>query len=123
MKKIFFLLLLLSGVSFGQEEILNYAEEEPEFPGGINAMNKFIYDNVEYPMKSRENKEQGIVYVQFVIMKDGSIDSVKVIRGVSELLDSEAIRVIKKMPKWKPAEQAGKKVNCLFTIPINFRLR
>jgi TonB family protein len=120
MKGILFVLLLISGFSYGQEEVFVVPDEEPTFPGGMSDMQKWIATHVEYPEKSIENGEQGIVYVQFVVRIDGSITDVKVIRGVSELLDAEAIRVVKLMPKWNPAEKDGKKINCQYTLPIKF---
>ncbi len=69
-----------------------------------------------------EMGEQGIVYVKFVIDKDGSVVNEEVRKGVSESLDNEALRVVKMMPKWIPGEQDGKKVRVSFTLPISFKL-
>ena len=65
---------------------------------------------------------EGKVYIQFVVEKDGSIADVKVMRGVCEELDAEAVRVIKAMPKWKPGEQEGKPVRTTMMLPINFKI-
>lgn len=102
------------------EPILDIAEIEPTFPGGEGAMMQWIQENVVYPQEAIEMGEQGMVYVQFVVNTDGSIEQVNVVRGVSESLDAESKKVVKKMPKWTPGEQAGKKVRCRFTLPINF---
>ena len=104
------------------EPIADFAEVEPAFPGGEGAMMQWIQEHIEYPQLAVEMGEQGIVYVQFVVNKDGSIEQVKIMRGVSDALDDEAVKVVKKMPKWTPGEQAGKKVRCRFTLPIHFRL-
>lgn len=104
------------------EEILEFAEVEPEFPGGPAAMAEWIRDKVEYPELSKEMGEQGVVYVKFVVNSNGSIEQVKVVKGISDALDSEAKRLVRNMPKWKPGEQAGKKVRVSFTLPIHFRL-
>ncbi len=104
------------------EPIADFAEIEPSFPGGESAMMEWIQKHIEYPQLAVEMGEQGIVYCQFVVNKDGSIEQVKIVRKVSDLLDEEAKDVIKKMPKWTPGEQAGKKVRCRFTLPIHFRL-
>jgi protein TonB len=104
------------------EPIADFAEVEPTFPGGEGAMMTWIQSNIEYPQLAVEMGEQGIVYVQFVVNKDGSIEQVKIMRGVSDALDDEAKRVVKKMPKWTPGEQAGKKVRVRYTLPIHFRL-
>ena len=104
------------------KEVHDFAEVEPAFPGGEAAMAQWLNDNIEYPQLSVEMGEQGIVYVQFVVNKDGSIEQVRIVRGVSDALDDEAKRVVKKMPKWSPGEQAGKPVRVRFTLPIHFRL-
>jgi periplasmic protein TonB len=104
------------------EAVVDFAELEPAFPGGEGAMMTWIQEHIEYPQLAIEMGEQGIVYVQFVVNKDGSIEQVKTLRGVSDALDSEAKRVVKRMPKWTPGEQAGKKVRVRYTLPIHFRL-
>ena len=105
-----------------EEPIADFAEVEPTFPGGEGAMMTWIQENIEYPQLAVEMGEQGIVYVQFVVNKDGSIEQVKIMRGVSDALDSEAKRVVRRMPRWTPGEQAGKKVRVRYTLPIHFRL-
>ncbi len=105
-----------------EEPIVDFAEIEPSFPGGETAMMEWIQKHIEYPQLAVEMGEQGIVYCQFVVNKNGSIEQVKIVRGVSDALDDEAKKVVKKMPKWTPGEQAGKKVRCRFTLPIHFRL-
>jgi periplasmic protein TonB len=105
------------------EPIVDFAEKEPSFPGGEGAMHRYIQENVVYPELSREMGEQGTVYVQFVVNSDGSIEDVKVVKPVSDLLNKEAIRVVKSMPAWAPGEQAGKKVRVRFTLPINFKIQ
>lgn len=105
-----------------EEPIVDFAEVDPAFPGGEAAMGEWIQKNIVYPEMAKEMGEQGTVYVQFVVNRDGSIVDVVIVRGVSESLDNEAKRVVKKMPKWSPGEQAGKPVRVRFTLPINFRL-
>ena len=109
-------------VKIVEEPIADFAEVEPAFPGGDAAMAQFIQKNVVYPELAKEMGEQGTVYVQFVVNSNGSIQDVVVIKSVSDLLDKEAIRVVKKMPAWSPGEQAGKKVRVRFTLPINFKI-
>ena len=104
-----------------EEPILDFADIEPEYPGGQAAMQQFIQSHVIYPESSREMNEQGTVYVQFVVNLDGSITEVRVLKGVSDSLDAEAIRVIKLMPNWKPGMQAGKAARLRHIIPIAFR--
>lgn len=105
-----------------EEPIMDFVEVDPAFPGGELEMVKFIQKNVVYPELSREMGEQGTVYVQFVVNTDGTIQDVIVFKGISDLLDKEAVRVVKKMPSWSPGEQAGKKVRVRYMIPIKFTI-
>jgi TonB family protein len=104
------------------EEVFDVIEDMPEFPGGLNAMYRWLGANVTYPKQAQENKEIGKVYVNFIVEKNGSISSVKIIRGVSPLLDAEGVRVVKAMPDWKPGVQKGKKVRVRYTLPLVFKL-
>lgn len=105
------------------DQIFDFLEEMPVFPGGEAEMMKWLNKNVQYPTLASENGIQGRVMVGFVVERDGSVSDVKIIRGVDPSLDKEAARVVKAMPKWKPGMQTGKPVRCRFTIPVNFRLR
>jgi protein TonB len=98
-------------------------EQMPEFPGGELELRKYIAENVNYPAVARENNIQGRVYVRFVVTTNGSVDQVSVARGVDPLLDAEAIRVVKGLPKWTPGKQRGQAVNVWYTVPINFQLQ
>ena len=95
----------------GEEEgdiVYTVVEKMPEFPGGQQALFKYLNENVMYPEIARENGIQGRVICQFVVNKDGSISDIEVVRsGGDPSLDKEAIRVIKSMPKWKPGMQKG----------------
>ena len=104
------------------EEIFVVVEKMPEFPGGQEAMMQFLADSIRYPRESMEKEVQGRVICNFVVMKDGSVSDVQVVRGVDSLIDAEAVRVLKLMPDWKPGTQRGKKVNVRFTLPVVFRL-
>ncbi|PIE86400.1 MAG: energy transducer TonB [Bacteroidia bacterium] len=106
-----------------EEQIFFIVEEMPEFPGGERALRTFIAKNVQYPTIARENDIKGKVYVRFVVTEKGTVDKVTVARGVDPLLDAEAIRVVKKLPKWKPGKQRGKNVKVWYTVPINFQLQ
>jgi TonB family protein len=94
----------------------------PSFPGGDEARLQFLWNNIIYPQSAMERGIQGTVYVTFVIDKDGSIDDVKVIKGIGGGCDEEAIRVVKLLPKWRPGYQSGKPVRVLFNMPIRFTL-
>lgn len=95
----------------------------PEYPGGEIALRKYIAENTIYPMDARRNGVTGKVFVRLIIMEDGSIDGVKVVRKVASELDEEAIRVVKSLKNWKPGKINGKNVRSGYTIPINFRLK
>ena len=104
------------------DEVCLSAEKYPEFPGGTTALFDFINKNVKYPKSARDKGIEGRVFVQFVVEKDGSLSSFTVLRGVSDELNAEAIRVLKAMPKWKPGMNDGKPVRVQFTMPFNFKL-
>jgi len=106
-----------------EEKIFVIAEDMPEFPGGDIALIRWISKTIRYPMIAQENGITGRVYLNFVVNKLGGIENVKVTRGVDPSLDKEAIRVIKKMPKWIPGKQRGKAVNVSYSVPINFQLQ
>jgi protein TonB len=105
-----------------QDGITVVAEKMPSFPGGEAAMHQFIMGNVEYPTIDKNAGIQGRVYIKFVVELDGSITGIEILRGLSKTIDAECIRVVKKMPKWTPAETGGLKVRCYYTIPFTFRL-
>ena len=104
------------------EEIFDVVEENPEFIGGMAKLYEYLGKNIQYPEIAKENGIQGKVFVQFVVWKDGTIKDVKVVKGVHKTLDSEALRVITRMPLWSPGKQRGKNVNARFTLPIKFRI-
>jgi protein TonB len=103
--------------------IVDYPDKEATFPGGAAAMKKFLAENIQYPEIAMELGDQGKVYVEFVVNKDGSIEQVKIMRGVSSEIDREAKRVVRSMPKWTPAEASGESVRARCRIPINFVLQ
>ena len=120
------------------DEILNFAivESVPVFPGCEGAKNndertacfnsqirKFIAKNYKFPEMARQMGLQGKVYVNFVIEKNGKISNIEVVRGVDPLLDDEAVRVVKKLPKLQPAKQRGRPVRSRFTLPFNLKLQ
>ncbi|MGZ3946419.1 MAG: TonB family protein, partial [Mucilaginibacter sp.] len=108
---------LLSGINVGR-----FNEAAPEFPGGLAAFGKFIEDNIVYPVAAHKNGTKGKVVVSFVIEEDGSLTGGRVVKGIGDGCDEEALRVIKRMPKWKPAVQNGKSVRVAYNVPITFGL-
>ena len=105
-----------------EQEIFTIVEEMPEYPGGIAAAMKWIANELRYPPIAQENGVQGRVTVRFTINADGSVVDPVVIRGVDPHLDKEALRVIGKMPKWKPGKQRGKAVRVSYNLPVRFKL-
>ena len=104
------------------DEVFMVVEEQPEYPGGTEALLNFLRENINYPEYCKENKIQGRVIVTFVVEKDGSIVEAEVVKSVSDELDAEALRVVNLMPKWKPGKQRGENVRVKYTVPVNFRL-
>lgn len=90
--------------------------------GGMAEFQKFLIKNLIYPSVSLELGNQGKVYVSFIIEKDGAISNVKIVKGVDEDIDKEAIKLIRYSPKWKPAKQNEKSIRVKVTLPINFTL-
>ena len=107
-----------------EEEIFQVVENQPEFPGGMQALMKYLRDNIKYPSISRQNNSQGRAYINFVVNTDGSITDVEVMKSTNDVyLDKEAVRVVSGMPKWKPGKQQGKTVRVKYTLPVMFRLQ
>ena len=105
------------------DNVYSDPETNASFPGGMEALYKWISENLRYPEECKANNIQGRVIVQFVIDTDGSITEIKAIRSPDDVLSQEAIRVLSAMPKWKPATSDGKNpVRSLFRLPMNFRL-
>lgn len=106
-----------------EQEVFIIVEQMPLFPGGDEALRKYLATEVKYPVIAQENGIQGRVFVKFVIMPDGSVSNVEVARPFDPNLDKEAVRVVKSMPKWTPGKQRGKAVRVSYTVPINFVLQ
>lgn len=98
-------------------------EEMPTFIGGEKAMMLFLKENVKYPSAAKVLEISGTVYVNFIVSKTGKLKNIKVLRGVTKLLDKEAIRVVKAMPDWKPGKQRKQAVEVSYNLPINFIYR
>ena len=106
-----------------QDVIYQVCEEQPVFPGGTGELIKFISKNIKYPAEAKAKKIEGRVIVQMIVEKDGSLSGIEIKRGVDPLLDQEAIRVVKSMPKWTPAKQKGKHVRVRYILPVAFSLQ
>ena len=104
-------------------QIFTVVENDPEFPGGMEALYKYLAQNIKYPQLARDNNITGKVYVTFVVERDGSIANPRVLRDIGGGCGAEAIRVVKSMPKWTPGKQRGKAVRVQFNLPVNFQLQ
>ena len=105
------------------ELVFTVVEKMPSFPGGYAELLKYIATNIKYPKESQDNGEQGRVICSFIVGRDGSVNNPEVLRGVTPLLNEEAVRVINTMPRWNPGMQRGKAVAVKYTVPITFRLK
>lgn len=104
-------------------QIFTVVENDPEFPGGMEALYKYLRSNIKYPQLARDNNITGKVYVTFVVEKDGSIANPRVLKDIGGGCGAEAIRVVKAMPKWTPGKQRGKAVRVQFNLPVSFNLQ
>jgi protein TonB len=98
-------------------------QEMPEFPGGNAALLQYVSENLKYPQDAQDNNIQGKVTLKFVVNADGSVDRIEIMKSVDPLLDNEAIRVVKLLPKFKPGKQDGVPVPVWFTIPVTFQIK
>ncbi|MDD4968537.1 MAG: TonB family protein [Paludibacter sp.] len=106
----------------GKEIQYSPIDEMPEFPGGEKALMNYISINLKYPVKMQKKGIQGKSILKFVVGKDGSITKIEIIRSATSVLDDEAIRVVKSLPKWKPGMLDGEPVSVYYTLPVNFKL-
>ncbi len=109
----------------GRRKITKTVDGEtiPTFPGGDNALMKYLKVNVKYPEEAENKGIQGRVYVQFVVLSNGKITDVEILKSVDELLDAEAVRIVSSMPDWNPGTKDGKAIDVNYRLPINFTLR
>ena len=105
------------------DSVYEVAEVMPEFPGGTQALFKFISENLEYPQHAIDGQIEGRVVVQFVVDKTGKVGNIQVVRSIDKLLDQAAIDVVCALPAWKPGMQNGQPVNVRYTLPIAFKLQ
>lgn len=104
------------------DSVFTIVEVMPQFPGGNGALLKYILDNIQYPKNARKTGTEGDVYVTFMLDREGKVTEPKVLKGVSEELDAEAIRVVSAMPQWTPGTQNGKPVMVQYNLPVRFKL-
>ena len=128
-KVLIMMLTMLFGFSIteaqaqGKDKVYDIVEVMPQYPGGMPELMEYLAKNIKYPVQAQKKGIEGRVTVRFIVEKDGSISNVTVVRHIHPLLDKEAVRVIKAMPKWSPGMLNGKPVRVKFNIPVAFRLK
>jgi protein TonB len=105
------------------DKVFTKVENPAEFPGGPDGWRRYLERSLNYPETAQENGTQGVVRVQFIVDKDGNISEVQALNNPGDGLADEAVRIIKKGPKWKPAEQNGRKVIYRHIQSITFQLQ
>lgn len=106
-----------------EEGPLSFVEINPEYPGGPEALGRFLGNNIRYPRMAEENGIEGTVVVKFVVGADGAISNVEIAGNkLGAGCEDEALRVVRKMPKWKPGRQNGRNVAVWFNLPIRFKI-
>lgn len=106
-----------------KEKNTNIDDELPSFPGGDTKLREWIKKNMKYPSYAKNNGIEGQVLVVFIVEKDGSISNAEVSWGVDPSLDQEALRIVNKMPKWKPGTPNGVAMRVKYRLPITFTLK
>ena len=106
-----------------EDMLITIVESVPEFDGGIEALYKYLGENIVYPEVAKKDSIQGKVILQFIVDSDGSIRDVVVVKSSgNSLIDTEAIRVVRAMPKWIPKKEKGQPVRSKYTLPIIFKI-
>lgn len=109
----------------GEEDIANvflFSDIDPEFQGGHDKLVKFLSNSIKFPGKAKRHDEQGTVTVQFVVMEDGSINGVEILKGATPSLDEESIRVVKSMPLWTPGLTNGEPIRVVMQVPFQYSI-
>jgi len=105
-----------------KDKVVTFTETMPEFPGGTEALYRYISKEVKYPENLKKLKIEARVISRFIINKEGEIENIQIVNKVEKEFAEETVRVLSKMPKWSPGLQMGKPVNVIFTLPISFKL-
>lgn len=103
-------------------EVFMVVEQQPEFPGGMEKLGKYLSENLNYPAAAKKASVQGRVFVNFIVTKTGDVTDVNILKDVGFGTGEEAVRVVSQMPRWKPGKQDGRPVNVRYNLPINFEL-
>ena len=103
-------------------EVCTVPEQLPEFPGGVSAMLAYVAQHLKYPEQAIRDSVQGVVQLRFVVLENGSIGKVQIIKSLESHCDAEAKRVVKSLPRFIPGKQQGKAVRVWYTLPIRFMI-
>ena len=109
-------------INLNDAETLKIVEQLPEYPGGMVEFMKWLTVMLKYPDAALKRKIEGKVMVSFIVNADGSISDIKLVQGAHKLLDDEALRVVRLMPKWKPGLEGGRPCRSMISIPIVFEI-
>ena len=104
------------------EDVFITVEQQPQYPGGMEALRQFLSNNLSYPRQATSAGVSGRVFISFVVNTDGSLTDVQVLKGIGFGCDEEALRVVQKMPRWRPGKQSGRAVRVKYNLPISFTL-
>jgi protein TonB len=99
-----------------------FADEYPEYPGGEQAMIRFIRENIQYPELAYSHGHEGTVLLEFIVDRKGAVDQIKVLKSIGLGCDKAAVAVFKKMPRWQPAVQGGRAIAVRYITPVKFSL-
>ena len=109
-------------INLNDAETLKIVEQLPEYPGGMVEFMKWLTVMLKYPDAALKRKIEGKVMVSFIVNVDGSVSDIKIVQGAHKLLDDEALRVVRLMPKWKPGLEGGRPCRTMISIPIVFEI-
>ena len=107
----------------GDSIYLTAVDEMAQYPGGMNALVDFLSNKVQYPTLARARGDQGSVFVSFIVEKNGTLSQINIVKGISEELDQESIRVVKLFPAWIPGKKDGRVVRTRYVLPIKYKLQ
>ena len=108
--------------SQSDDTVYSLVEKQPAFPGGMRTFFAFLDGELKYPQEALVNNIEGRVFMEYVVEKDGSLSSFKVLKGIGSGCDEEAIRVLKNSPKWSPGKNKGREVRVKMALPIHFKI-
>ena len=103
-------------------EVYTEVDQPAEFPGGLQALMRWLGTNIRYPEAAAQNGVQGRVVVRFIVEKDGSVSNPEISNSVDKDLDKEAMRLVNKMPKWQPAKKNGLPARSYYNLPVTFKI-